>query len=159
MLTLARKNIRSALIAAALIRSKGFGRGITLWLLLRIALARGHRKLARRLNANRLLDTVNAVRLHGAYPATSEPYDGYFCIIVMPGTLHFLIPCLTLLPQGLQVVLVANGARRWELAALRRRFPRYPICRLVALPWSSLSHGQVLTLLLHTAPRNFGVLD
>ena len=42
---------------------------------------------------------------------------------------------------------------------MARHFPRYPMCRLRSLPGSSLTHGDVISLLLATNSGNFGLLD
>jgi hypothetical protein len=35
-------------------------------------------------------------------------------MIVMPNTLHFLNPCLTRIPDDVNLVLILNGTKRWE---------------------------------------------
>lgn len=82
-----------------------------------------------------------------------------FFVIVMPRTLHFLLPCLELLPSGLDVGLLVNGAAAWEQHVLARRFPSLPQLRLATLPGSSLAHGDVLNLMLENSTRDFGILD
>jgi hypothetical protein len=80
-------------------------------------------------------------------------------VIVMPGTLHFLLPCLALLPHGLRVVLLGNGAAAWERRLVSQRFPAFRYCALSTLPATSLTHGDVITLLLEASTTNFGLLD
>ena len=67
------------------------------------------------------------------------------CVIAMPHTLHFLLPCLALLQGHAPLVLLANGAKRWERSLLRQRFPEVPMFRLRTMPGSSLSHGDAAT--------------
>ena len=82
-----------------------------------------------------------------------------FYVIVMPGTLHFLLPCLALLPRHLKVVLLGNGASTWERHIVAHRFPALPYCPLATLPATSLMHGDVITLLLQNESANFGLID
>jgi len=82
-----------------------------------------------------------------------------FYVIVMPGTLHFLLPCLALLPRHLKVVLLGNGASTWERHIVAHRFPGLPYCPLATLPATSLMHGDVITLLLQNESANFGLID
>ena len=82
-----------------------------------------------------------------------------FYVIVMPFTLHFLLPCLALLKGRVQVVLLINGARNWERRFLTERFPALPFFNLWTLPFSSVAHGEVITLLLQNHRGNFGIID
>jgi len=82
-----------------------------------------------------------------------------FYVIVMPFTLHFLLPCLALLRRHAEVVVLINGARRWERRLLRDRFPALPIFDLRTLPYSSAAHGDVINLLLGGCRGGFGLID
>jgi hypothetical protein len=82
-----------------------------------------------------------------------------FYLIVMPGTLHYLFPCVRLLPAGVSPVLLLNGVSPAEARLLRRRVPHLPRYPLAALPGSSLTHGGVLNLLFAGEEENFGILD
>jgi hypothetical protein len=125
----------------------------------RIAVARMHRALGRRVDAAPPLAAISRARLSRFHrdlpPANGVP----FYVIVMPGTLHFLVPCLRLLPAHVTVHLVANGATAWELAHLARTFPAYRQVALATLPGSSLAHGDVITMLIECGPPAFGLLD
>jgi hypothetical protein len=126
----------------------------------RVMLLRLYRKLARGINRAlpfRRLNERALCRLHAGNPRHAD--GGHFYVIVMPGTLHFLLPCLALLPTDLRVSLLSNNARDFELRQLAASFPRFPICRLASMPGTSLSHGDVITLLLNTNSANFGLLD
>jgi len=126
----------------------------------RVLLMRGYRILARGVNRSRVFRSFNERslrRMHATDPAHAA--GGHFYVIVMPGMLHYLLPCLALVPKGVPVRLVANGARRWERDVVARRFPHLPMCRMRTLPATSLTHGDVITLLLDTNNGNFGLLD
>lgn len=77
----------------------------------------------------------------------------------MPGVLHFLIPCLKLIPKKIPLFLLFNGTKQWEIQYLKKHFPHIPNLTLKTLPNSSLAHGDVLTLLLKSNNKNFGILD
>jgi hypothetical protein len=77
----------------------------------------------------------------------------------MPDTLHFLNPCLRLIPPDVNIVLILNGIHKWEENYLRKYYRQYPQFKLIACPVSSLSHGSVLTLLLTSNQTNFGIID
>lgn len=89
-------------------------------------------------------------------PASHQPR---FVVIVMPNALHYLLPCLGLLDGRAQVVLLANGARRWERELLRERFPEWPMLALRTLPRVSVAHGDVISLLLAEHAGDFGIVD
>ena len=82
-----------------------------------------------------------------------------FYVIVMPFTLHFLLPCLALLQGRVHVVLLVNGARKWECRYLRERYPALPVFDLWTMPFSSAPHGEVISLLLENHRGNFGIID
>lgn len=73
---------------------------------------------------------------------------GAIPVIVMPRTLHFLLPCLACIPASVPLVLLANGAAGWELDYLRRAVPGRPLFRISTLPGSSVAHGDVVSFLL-----------
>jgi hypothetical protein len=126
----------------------------------RVTLLRIYRKLAHPMNRAlpfRWLNERALRRLHAGNPRHAD--GGHFYVIVMPGTLHFLLPCLALLPADLRVSLLANGARAFELRQLAASFPALPIARLASMPGTSLTHGDVITLLLNSNTGNFGLLD
>jgi hypothetical protein len=119
---------------------------------------RAYRALARRMNGAWPLRTINRRRFERFHRANAST-GGHFYVIVMPGTLHFLLPCLRLLPPQQTVHLIANGARAWERRLLSAAFPARHIVTLAALPASSLAHGDVITLLLERNDAPFGLLD
>lgn len=120
---------------------------------------RAYRALARRVNAAWPLRAANRRRL-GCFHSTLEQGRGiHFYVILMPGTLHFVLPCLRLLPPRLPVYVIANGARGWERRRLAAAFPARRICTLATLPASSVAHGDVITLLLERNDATFGLLD
>ena len=126
----------------------------------RVVALRAYRVAARWMNRGRVLRRFGVRALDRMHAAQARPAaGGHFYVIVMPGTLHYLLPCLALLPDDLTVFLVANGAARWECGVLARRYPRLPICRLARMPGTSLTHGDVITALLETNTRPFGLID
>ena len=119
---------------------------------------RAYRAFARRVNGAWPLRMINRRRLDRFHLA-NDSTDGHLYVIVMPGTLHFLLPCLRLLPPQQTVHLIANGARGWEQRLLSAAFPARRSLTLAALPASSLAHGDVITLLLERNDAPFGLLD
>ena len=124
----------------------------------RITVVRGYRHAARRFNRV-VFDAVNGRRIRRVAAAQMDAVGDAFYVIVMPGTLHFLLPCLALLPRHLKVVLLGNGASTWERHIVAHRFPAFPYCPLATLPATSLMHGDVITLLLQNESANFGLID
>ncbi len=53
--------------------------------------------------------------------------NNHFYIIVMPNILHFLKPCLNLIPKNKNIFLILNGTRSWEEKYLRDNYAYYPI--------------------------------
>jgi len=116
-------------------------------------------KIAQIVNGRVLAGLLNSRRLRRFHAEVVPASGGHFYVIVMPGTLHFLAPCLALIPSGIKVILVANGAAVWERRALEQSHPELALFTLRALPGSSLSHGDVITLLLKNNHAPFGILD
>ncbi len=115
------------------------------------AILQGMNRLGRRLHDKRY-----GARLDGAL--TKSAADPYVLVLV-PRILHYVIPCLTLARRRVPVVVVCNGARRWEVEALEQWFPDTPMVELRPVRGSMLPHGVVLDLLLRHATRNFALLD
>lgn len=153
------RNLRRLRAAVGRIEARGNRRSAAVFLYLPSTLAqRGYAKLARKahhLAAFRAIDR----RTFRAFSRRHPPGQRRFYVIVMPGTLHFVVPCLALLPTHLDVVLIANGAAAWERSYLARRFSSYPMVTLATLPGASVAHGDVITLLLMSSERPFGILD
>ena len=120
---------------------------------------RAYRKLAYAVNDGVLQRLVTPARFRRFLARHPRSLDGVFYVIVMPQTLHFLLPCLGLVAGDMQVVLLLNGARRWEADLLRERFPAMLQFRVAALPNSSVGHGAMINLLLQNSAHDFGVLD
>ncbi len=140
-------------------RQRGHGRVATvLWHLPLAILARAWRALARRCNNRLLTPGPNRWRL-ARFQRNRALADAPFYVIVMPGTLHYLMPCLQLLPASQAVTLIYNGAAAWERRLLRDSFPQHDEVTLWTLPGSSVGHGEVISLLLWTCPGDFGLLD
>jgi hypothetical protein len=139
-------------------RGKGLLRALALDLP-RIVATKGYAKLARQGNGRVINKVINYSRFRTFQSKHAERLGGHFYLIVMPGTLHFLLPCLALVPNHVKLFLLYNGTHRWEENYLKRIWPNLPAFNLSSLPGSSLTHGDVLTLLLRTNRHNFGILD
>lgn len=157
-----RANLAHLRSAVRLLRQRGFSVGsAALWHLPAAVAWRAYRRVALWVNGRLLLRPLNDARFarfQDTLPAAGELPRIY--VIVMPHTLHFLLPCLALLHGAAQVVLVHNGSRGWERRLLRRRLPpTFPAFGLRALPGSSIGHGEVISLLLRHHRGNFGIVD
>jgi len=150
------RRIRTALIR---MRVRGYSSPLSVLVYLpRMMLLRAYRIFARHANRSGVFRTLNRHRLrrlHATWPASG----GHFYVIVMPGTLHFLLPCLALLPRDLRVALIGNGEADWERRLVHERHPELPFCSLARLPATSVTHGDVITLLLLESASNFGLVD
>jgi hypothetical protein len=110
--------------------------------------------------ANRALTTIHG----GSYVQRIREVlgegagDAPLVLVAVPGILHYIVPCLSLV-QGRSVVVVANGLASWEERILADRFPGVSTVRLKTVGRSMLSHGVVLDLLLRNAGRRFTLLD
>jgi hypothetical protein len=138
------------------------GLGLVSVLLLHVPVAflfRAWRVLAQPLNGGLIQRLFNQPRFADFQDKLAPSTVPRFYVIVMPFTLHFLLPCLALLQGRVQVVLLINGARRWERRVLSERFPMLPMFDLWTLPWSSVAHGNVINLLLENHRGNFGIVD
>ncbi|MCV2368007.1 hypothetical protein [Roseateles oligotrophus] len=141
-------------------RERGWGLFAVLLLHVPTAtLLRVWRVFAQRLDGGRVQQAFNLrrfVRFQGSLPNSALPR---FYVIVMPFTLHFLLPCLALLKGRADLVLLSNGARQWERDLLIKRFPDLPMFVLRTVPWASIEHGHVINLLLENHRGNFGIID
>jgi hypothetical protein len=88
-----------------------------------------------------------------------DEMHNHFYIIVMPNTLHFLFPCLRLIPNTVNVLLILNGVDAWEEEYLKGHCRDHSIFRLTTFCHSSISHGLVVNLLIDNNDSNFGILD
>jgi hypothetical protein len=123
------------------------------------ALFRAWRVLAQPLNGGLIQRLFNQPRFVKFQDSLADSALPRFYVIVMPFTLHFLLPCLALLQGRAQIVLLINGARRWERRVLSERFPTLPMFDLWTLPLASVAHGRVISLLLENHRGNFGIVD
>lgn len=141
-------------------RVRGDSAMVALILRLPIALLRrAYCKIAQLLNGRGLGGTLNTRSFRRFQTDVVPATGGHFYVIVMPGTLHFLLPCLALIPSRVQVILLANGATAWERRTLEQHHPKLTLFALRTLPGSTLSHGDVITLLLKNNNAPFGILD
>ena len=160
MLGLLKSYLRRLRVAIRPMRERGWGLVSVLLVQVPVAfLLRGWRVVAQPLNGGviqRVFNRPRFVKFEGQLAGSTLPR---FYVIVMPFTLHFLLPCLALLRGRVQVVLLNNGARRWERRVLRKRYPALQMFDLWTLPMSSVAHGHVINLLLESGHGNFGLVD
>ncbi|MET0858656.1 MAG: hypothetical protein ABWY27_18065 [Telluria sp.] len=160
LLTSLRANARAARLLYQRLRDRGLShRDVILRRLPQAAALRAYRKLAYAVNDNVLQRWLTPARFRHFLARQPGNLDGCFYVIVMPHTLHFLLPCLRLVATHVRVVLLLNGAHRWEADLLRERFPGFPQFRVAALPNSSVGHGAMINLLLRNSAHDFGILD
>jgi hypothetical protein len=155
-----RANARAARVLYQRLRDRGHShRDVMLRRLPQAVLLRAYRKLAYAVNDHVLQRWVTPARFRRFLARQAGLADGCFYVIVMPQTLHYLLPCLCLIPKHVRVMLLLNGAHAWEGDLLRSRFPHMPQCRIATLPNSSVNHGAMINLLLRHSAHDFGLLD
>lgn len=120
---------------------------------------RTYRRLAYAVNDGFLMRRASAPRFARFQAGIADRLGGHFYVIVMPRTLHFLLPCLRLVAGDLRIILLLNGASDWEAALLKQRFPDLPQFRVATLPGSSVNHGAMVDMMLRHNEHDFGILD
>jgi hypothetical protein len=118
-----------------------------------------YRKFTTWVNDGPIIRLLNVRRFGAFHHARVLELHHPFYVVVMPNTLHFLVPCLALIPQTVPVALLLNGVHAWEERYLTDHYHDCPTFRLRAFPGSSLSHGGVLNLLIDRSTSDFGILD
>jgi len=116
-------------------------------------------KLVKWINNRVLAVTINKILIGLFHKNYKNRLGGHFYVIVMPNTLHYLIPCLRLLPDDLQVFLIFNGTKSWERKIFLNEFSQFPGLKLWTLPRSSIHHGEVINLFFYANNANFGIID
>lgn len=160
MLGKMKTNIRSLLNAIRLMKTRGFSlAAILFWHLPTVVMLRAWRVIARPINKHVLNRFLNYPRFTSFINDIERTEQPRLFVIVMPLTLHFLLPCVALLQEHSQIILLSNGARRWEISLLRKKFPALQLFSLRVLPFSSMAHSEVINLLLKQHPENFGLVD
>jgi len=160
MLHTLKATARQFLTAVRTMRTRGYG--LVSALLVHIPVAatqRIYRKLAYPINGRLINRTIDYRKFRAFQGKHVDRLGGHFYVIVMPRTLHFLLPCLDLLVGQVSVLLLGNGVRAWEREFLQARHPDMPFFELRTLPGSSVAHGDVISLLLAHDDSNFGILD
>ncbi|MBA3504483.1 MAG: hypothetical protein H0T80_01725 [Betaproteobacteria bacterium] len=151
---------RQFLTAVRTMQSRGYGLLPALLVHLPVAATqRIYWKLARSINGRLINAAFNYLKFRAFQDKHADRLGGHFYVIVMPRTLHFLLPCLDLLSGKVSVLLLGNGARAWEREFLQAKYPDMPFFELRTLPGSSVAHGDVISLLLANNDSNFGILD
>lgn len=155
-----KSDVRRILWLVRVMRRRGFALPAIVAVHLPLVLAgRLYGRAARALNGRGPWQAVNRARFAAFQRRHADRLGGHYYAIVMPGTLHFLRPCLDRVPDDVVLFLVSNGARRWERARLQREYPHRPMVELATLPGSSLVHGDAIDLMLAHNDRDFGILD
>lgn len=122
-------------------------------------LRRAYRYLARPVG-RRLVRMLDRRRLAEALAAEAVPQDRLpVFVVVVPGTLGWLAPCLKLLPADQPVWLLANGLSRTERRRLAEAFPQRRQFVLSVPPRAFARHGTVLDLVVAACPTDFVLLD
>ena len=159
-MTRLRANLRSTYALYRRLRDRGHGPvGAVLWWLPQAVAVRAYRKLTYVINDGLLQRWVTPARFRRFQASMADQLGGHFYVIVMPQTLHFLLPCLRLVAHDMRLILLLNGVRRWEAELLRARWPKLPQFRVATLPNSSVGHGSMINMLLQNNDRNFGLFD
>lgn len=159
VITRLRANLRAARLLYGRLRERHSQLHTICWQLLQAVALRGYRKLAYAFNDGVLQRWVTPLRFRRFQSRIADQLGGHFYVIVMPQTLHFLLPCLSLVAKDVRVVLLLNGAARWEADLLKARWPHLPQFRVATLPHSSVNHGAMVNLLLRNNGQDFGLLD
>jgi len=159
VLTGVRANLRSARQLYLRMHERHGRAAPVYWHLLQAVSLRAYRKLAYAVNDLVLQRWITPRRFVRFQDGIASQLGGHFYVIVMPHTLHFLLPCLALVARDVRVVLLLNGAADWEAKLLRQRWPGMPQFRVATLPCSSVGHGAMINLLLRHNERDFGLLD
>ncbi|MFC1883155.1 hypothetical protein ACFL2O_00150 [Thermodesulfobacteriota bacterium] len=111
---------------------------------------------------NKLYDSgvffLNSILLIIFHRKNKEKLVNHFYVIVMPHTLHLLLPCLSLLPKKTNIFLLLNGIAAWEKEYVKTEFKRYPRIEMISRK-HKIPHGMVLDLLFANNKSNFGILD
>ncbi len=154
------RTARRFLMAVRTMRNRGYGLLPALLVHLPVAATRRiYRKLASPINGRLINPAINRPKFRGFQREHGDRLGDHFYVIVMPRTLHFLLPCLDLLAGKVSVLLLGNGARAWERELVKAQHPDMPFFELRMLPGSSVAHGDVISLLLANNDSNFGILD
>jgi hypothetical protein len=125
----------------------------------RLFLALAYNKVAKTLNDRLISPICNLWLMKRFHAQHVDIKDGHYYVIVMPNTLHYLIPCLQLIPDDITTYLIFNGAKRWERKKITEMFAKRPAIKLLTLPFSSVNHGPVINLLFAVNQYNFGIID
>lgn len=102
---------------------------------------------------------INNKRLKDCHSLHKKKLGNHYYIIVIPGVLHLLEPCLRLLPDNISFFLVLNGISRAEKDIIQQKFSSFPVIELSLFPNTSLPHGRVLNLFFKHNVLNFGIID
>ena len=73
------------------------------------------------INVTLLHAICNMPRFRRFYNHNTLRPKKHFYIVVVPNSLHFLIPCLKCLPESIYITLILNGTKRWEEAYLKKK--------------------------------------
>lgn len=102
---------------------------------------------------------INAKRTNRFHKKFKSKMDKHFYIIGMPGMINFLEPCIELIHNKINLFLILNGVKKNEKKYIAGKYPDLPILELKTFCSSSIPHGDLINLLLHTNENNFGLID
>ena len=160
MLHSVKANLNALRAFLARLRRRGYGSAAAL--LYRVPVAASGRlyaKFAGAVNAFLLAPGFNQRRFRRFQQQHAAGLRGHVYLIVMPRMLHFLIPCVRLIPPDVPVIFIGNGQSAWEEEQVRALRPNAPFFSLATLPRSSLAHGHVIDMLLQHNEAPFGIVD
>ena len=153
-------NLNALRVFLARLQRRGYGSAAALLYLVPVAATgRLYAKFAGAINAFLLAPCCNQRRFRQFQQQHASGWRGHLYLIVMPRMLHFLIPCIRLIPPDVQVIFIGNGQSAWEEKQARALRPNAPFFNLATLPRSSLAHGHVIDMLLQHNEEPFGIVD
>ncbi|MGK2952142.1 MAG: hypothetical protein ACSLEZ_07125 [Thiobacillus sp.] len=160
MLHSVKANLNALRALLARLRRRGYGSAAALlYLVPRAASGRLYAKFAGAVNAFLLAPGSNQRRFRRFQQRHAGALRGHLYLIVMPRMLHFLMPCVRLIPPDVPVIFIGNGQSTWEEEQVRALRPDAPFFNLATLPRSSLAHGHVIDMLLQHNEAPFGIVD
>jgi len=160
MLHPVKANLNALRAFLARLQRRGYGSTAALLYFVPVAaMGRLYAKFAGAVNAFLLAPGFNQRRFRRFQQQHAGGLRGHLYLIVMPRMLHFLIPCIRLIPPDVPVIFIGNGQAVWEEKQVHALRPNAPFFNLATLPRSSLAHGHVIDMLLQHNEAPFGIVD
>jgi hypothetical protein len=127
MLHHVKANLNALRAFLARLRRRGYGSAAALLYLVPVAASgRLYAKFAGAVNAFLLAPGFNQRRFRRFQQQHAAGVRGHVYLIVMPRMLHFLIPCVRLIPPDVPVIFIGNGQSAWEEEQVRALRPDAP---------------------------------